>query len=109
MVTINGVVGGVQADARHASTGVPEPSVSQAPKERQTMPNAAFVHPMANLDRLIAHVAGSAVEAGLGAVPLAVRPGHVTARLPLTERTRTPDGRASQFALGMFADLGIGI
>jgi len=64
---------------------------------------------MANLDRLIAHVGGSAVEAGLGAEPLAVRPGHVTARLPLTERTRTPDGRASPFALGMFADLGIGI
>jgi len=32
MVTINGVVGGVQADARHASTGIPEPSVRQAPK-----------------------------------------------------------------------------
>ena len=73
------------------------------------MPQTASSGPMASFDSLVEHLGASAVETGLGAEPVVFRRGHLTARMPLTERTRMPDGRPSPFVLGTFADMGIGV
>ena len=73
------------------------------------MRETASSGPMATFGSLIEHLGASAVETGLGAEPLSFRRGHLTARMPLTDRTRMPDGRLSPFALGAFVDLGIGV
>lgn len=73
------------------------------------MSGAVSVRTLGDLQTLVEHLRESPVESGLGPVPLAVSPGHLVARLPLTERTRLPDGRVSPYALGAFADLGVGV
>jgi uncharacterized protein (TIGR00369 family) len=74
-----------------------------------TVPGTATPPSLADLASLVDHLAGSAVESGLGAEPITVGAGRLTARLPLGERTRTPDGRLDRFALAAFADMGIGV
>jgi uncharacterized protein (TIGR00369 family) len=64
---------------------------------------------MATFDGLVEHLGASAVETGLGAEPVVFRRGHLTARMPLSARTRMPDGRPSPFALATLADMGIGV
>lgn len=64
---------------------------------------------LADLSDLIEHLKESPVESGLRPEPLAVGRGRLRARLPLNECTRMPGGRVSPFALGTFADLGVGV
>jgi len=73
------------------------------------MPGALPLRTLADLESLVEHLRGSAVESGLRAEPLTVGRGHLTARLPLTEGSRTPDGRLSRLVLGPLADLGVGV
>jgi uncharacterized protein (TIGR00369 family) len=73
------------------------------------MPGTVLQPSLADLESLVDHLAGSAVESGLGAEPVAVGHGCLTARMPLSERIRTADGRLSPFALATFGDMGVGV
>lgn len=77
--------------------------------EEVSVSGAASLRTLADLEYLVEHLRKSPVESGLRPEPLTVGRGHLTARLPLTDRTRTLDGRVSTFALGTFADLGVGV
>ena len=85
------------------------PLQRHADRDHVTGAAVPVVRSLAELSSLTAHLAASSAESGLGVEPTAIRPGHLSARMPLTARGRTSDGRLSPYALAVFADCGIGV
>lgn len=65
--------------------------------------------PLSELATLTAHLGASSVEAGLGLVPLEIRPGHFRARVPLPATGLRTDGRVDPVVLAVAADCGVGV
>lgn len=61
--------------------------------------------PLGELASLTAHLGASSVEAGLGLVPVEIRPGHFRARVPLP----ATGGRVDPVVLAVAADCGVGV
>ncbi len=62
-----------------------------------------------DLASLRARLAASSVEAGLGLVPVAIRPGHLRARLPLDPSCFRSDGELGIAVVAVAADCGFGV
>ncbi len=65
--------------------------------------------PLGELASLTAHLGASSVEAGLGLVPVEIRPGHFRARVPLPATGLRADGRVDPVVLAVAADCGVGV
>lgn len=64
---------------------------------------------LGELASLAGHLAGSPVEGGLGITPVAARPGHFRAHVPLPSGAVGGNGRVSTTVLAVAADCGLGV